>query len=152
MTCQFLSKVCVEKLGSCDDGNSIQLAIFFTCRSFLSIAAWLFLGTPTKHPSTKRPRLQNVPPTKRPSTKHPSTKKMSFHKMSRLQNVHGYNTSSPTKHPPYKMSSYGGERSKVGFGPWSQTLPLTVPSPHIYCTNFNMLLPAWPNSSATFLY
>jgi hypothetical protein len=53
-----------------------------------------FLGTPTKRPSTKRPRLQNVLPTRHPSTKRP------FHKMSCLQNIHGYKTSMDTKCPP----------------------------------------------------
>jgi hypothetical protein len=61
---------------------------------------WLF-GASTIRPSTKRPSLQNILPTKRPSTKHPSTKHPST-KRPPLQNVLLYKTSSSTKRPSTK--------------------------------------------------
>ncbi len=83
--------------------------------SRISIATFLmgFLGNPTKSPPTKRPRLQNVLPTKRPSTKRPFTKRSAF------------KTSMDTKRPhlqnvlAYKMSSYGGEGDgrRLGLAP-----------------------------------
>jgi hypothetical protein len=68
-------------------------------------------GTPTKRPSTKRPA------TKRPATKHPFSKTSSptkpqaykismYTKRPRLQNVHVYKTSLPTKGPCNTLGFY----------------------------------------------
>jgi hypothetical protein len=71
-----------------------------------------FYGTPTKRPPTKRPRLQNVLPTKRSFTKRPSTKRPA------------YKTSMDTKRPclqnvlAYKMFSYGGGGGTVEGWVW----------------------------------
>jgi hypothetical protein len=71
----------------------------------LSVSLTISVGTSTKRPSTKRPSLQNVLPTKRlPQNVH-LYKTSSYTKRPPLQNVlpqniHRYKTSFTTKRPP----------------------------------------------------